>query len=176
LRGRRRGPRDRRASASRAYNDAGARTPKGNQRVLVALVVIRLIPEQRHWRRVLSAQGGRFSSEPEPAVGVLRRRSGHWTGQSRTGPTGPGQRVTLGNGRRGQVREEVDMNREKFGRPDDWEDMEHRTSAIQCKIRSFAQFSRWLDGELAKLERRWAQPAVTGRPRRDRQFRPTQPR
>lgn len=73
------------------------------------------------------------------------------------------------------MREEVEMRNERFGRQDDWSNLEHCTTAVQCKIRSFAQFSRWLDGELAKLERRWAHLA-TGAQQPDRSFRPKQPR
>ncbi|MBN1588007.1 MAG: hypothetical protein JW888_00665 [Pirellulales bacterium] len=67
------------------------------------------------------------------------------------------------------------MSTDRFGRQDDWGDLDHCTSAVQCKIRSFAQFSRWLDGELAKLERRWLHLAVKPSDR-DRPFHPSQPR
>lgn len=68
------------------------------------------------------------------------------------------------------------MNSDRFGRQDDWDDLDHRPSAVQCKIRPFAQFSRWLDGELAKLERRWSHLAAKTRQPSDRPFYPSQPR
>ena len=73
------------------------------------------------------------------------------------------------------------MNSDRFGRQHDrgnlvQGDLERCPTAVQCKIRSFAQFSRWLDGELAKLERRWSHLAANhGRPQ-DRDFHPSQPR
>jgi len=74
------------------------------------------------------------------------------------------------------------MNRNRFGRQEDWDGGDHCPTAVQCKIRSFARFSRWLDGELAKLERRWAHLAVASsenrqfRAQSDASFRPPQPR
>jgi hypothetical protein len=71
------------------------------------------------------------------------------------------------------------MNRDRLGPQEDWGNSDHCPTAVQCRIRSFARFSRWLDGELAKLERRWAHLAVpTGdvREQFEREFRPKQPR
>ena len=47
------------------------------------------------------------------------------------------------------------MNDRRFDRQDDWTPEEHGTVAVRCSLSSFARFSRWMDGELAKLERRW---------------------
>ncbi|MCX7426087.1 MAG: hypothetical protein NTW96_10770 [Planctomycetia bacterium] len=47
------------------------------------------------------------------------------------------------------------MNDNRFGRRHLWEDADRGPSAVRCKIDAFAQFSLWLDGELAKLERLW---------------------
>jgi len=73
------------------------------------------------------------------------------------------------------------MSTDRFGRQSDWghldgDNLDHCPSAVQCKIRSFAQFSRWLDGELAKLERRWAHLAAGVARTSDRPFAPSQPR
>lgn len=59
------------------------------------------------------------------------------------------------------------MNDNRFGRRSVWEDMDQGPSAVRCKIDSFAQFSRWLDGELAKLERAWPQRASAPRTTND---------
>ncbi|HLA86303.1 MAG TPA: hypothetical protein VJL29_16070 [Thermoguttaceae bacterium] len=72
------------------------------------------------------------------------------------------------------------MNTDRFGRQRDRDNPEQGSldfcpTAVQCKIRSYAQFSRWLDGELAKLERRWAHLAAHRRPVERPSF-PTQPR
>ncbi|MBN2218356.1 MAG: hypothetical protein JW719_13355 [Pirellulales bacterium] len=73
------------------------------------------------------------------------------------------------------------MNTNRFGRQDERGDLDRGgpelcPTAVQCKIRSFAQFSRWLDGELAKLERRWAHLAAGAGRISERTFTPTQPR
>jgi hypothetical protein len=47
------------------------------------------------------------------------------------------------------------MNDDRIGRRNLWEEEDRGPSAVRCKIDAFAQFSRWLDGELAKLERFW---------------------
>jgi len=68
------------------------------------------------------------------------------------------------------------MSSDRFGRQDDWGGLDHCPTAVQCKIRPFAQFSRWLDGELAKLERRWSHLAINVKTQSDRSFHPSQPR
>ncbi|MBN1909442.1 MAG: hypothetical protein JW818_06875 [Pirellulales bacterium] len=47
------------------------------------------------------------------------------------------------------------MNDNRFSRQDDRTPWEQGTVAVRCSLSSFARFSRWMDGELAKLERRW---------------------
>ncbi len=37
----------------------------------------------------------------------------------------------------------------------DWHKTKDQPTPVVCKVQSYARFSRWLDGELAKLERRW---------------------
>ena len=43
-----------------------------------------------------------------------------------------------------------------------WQDSEDQPTPVVCKVQSYARFSRWLDGELAKLERRWRHTAAPG--------------
>ncbi len=47
------------------------------------------------------------------------------------------------------------MSGDRFDRQDDEVQCEDGTVAVRCSPGSFARFSRWMDGELAKLERRW---------------------
>ena len=65
------------------------------------------------------------------------------------------------------------MSDNRFGRRRVWEDTDQGPTSVRCKIRSFAQFSRWMDGELAKLERNWAHlvPAQR-RPSNSRHWKP----
>ena len=42
----------------------------------------------------------------------------------------------------------------------DWDKTEDQPTPVVCKVQSYARFSRWLDGELAKLERRWRRTAA----------------
>ncbi len=38
--------------------------------------------------------------------------------------------------------------------------LEEHPMPVACKVQSFARFSRWIDGELSKLERRWRHAAA----------------
>ncbi len=57
------------------------------------------------------------------------------------------------------------MRKHKFGRNRNCIDRygretEDQPTPVVCKAQSYARFSRWLDGELAKLERRWRHTAA----------------
>lgn len=52
------------------------------------------------------------------------------------------------------------MRDNRFGRDRNWRDMEDEQTPVTCKVQSFDRFSSWLDGQLAKLERRWRDSAA----------------
>ncbi|MBN2291205.1 MAG: hypothetical protein JXM70_02195 [Pirellulales bacterium] len=57
------------------------------------------------------------------------------------------------------------MRKHKFGQnrcsnEPDWRETQDQPTPVVCKIQSFARFNRWIDGELAKLERRWRHTAA----------------
>ena len=57
------------------------------------------------------------------------------------------------------------MSKHKFGKNRSSSElsrhgMEEHPMPVACKVQSFARFSRWIDGELAKLERRWRHNAA----------------
>lgn len=41
-----------------------------------------------------------------------------------------------------------------------WRETQKQPTPVVCKVQPFARFSRWIDGELAKLERRWRHTAA----------------
>lgn len=51
------------------------------------------------------------------------------------------------------------MRKQDFDRDRDRNEAEEPAPVV-CTAQSFARFSRWLEGELAKLERRWQHAAA----------------
>ena len=61
----------------------------------------------------------------------------------------------------GLKRNRRDRNRRDRNRHDrNWHKAQHQPPPVVCDVQSYARFSRWLDGELAKLERRWRHTAA----------------
>ena len=52
------------------------------------------------------------------------------------------------------------MRKHEFGRNRNWHEAADQPTPVVCKVQSYARFSLWLDGELAKLERRWRHTAA----------------
>ena len=56
--------------------------------------------------------------------------------------------------------EEVVMRKQRFDRNRNRRVAEDQPTPVVCNARAYARFALWLDGELAKLERRWRHTAA----------------
>ena len=56
------------------------------------------------------------------------------------------------------VKQRFDRNRD--WRNQGWREAEDQPTPVVCKAQSYARFNCWLNGELAKLERRWQHTAA----------------
>ena len=52
------------------------------------------------------------------------------------------------------------MRKQRFDRNRNRRVAEDQPTPVVCKAQSYARFARWLNGELAKLERRWQHTAA----------------
>ncbi|MBN2022702.1 MAG: hypothetical protein JW809_07890 [Pirellulales bacterium] len=68
------------------------------------------------------------------------------------------------------------MNDNDFRRRGMDNDAETCGVAVRCSLGSFTRFNRWIDGQLAQLERRWAHVAAPAQRDREARIRGARPR